>query len=488
MFHHRKAFATTLVLLLFCLSILVNVQLVKAVGPIYIRSDGSIVPSDTSIQKNGNTYTFTNNIYDPIVVEKDDIIIDGAGYTLQGSMSTLGINLSSRTDITVRNMLITNFDYGIYLESSGHITISGTTLTNNNNGLWLSNSSNNTILGNGMDTNVFEDIYVYSSSNNQIKANQIKSSTFDGIYLFSSTNNTISENRIEGNAYGISPYYSSNNRIFHNSFINNQISINPNEPTDIWDDGYPSGGNYWSNHTGVDYFSGPYQNITGSDGIGDTPYIIDANNRDRFPLMNPWPPVMSIGGVVGITGYKLVFKETMNNLLGSLATIDYHWSFSVDKWDGTQWVATAISGSSAPVVGYVIPGLTTVDLPYYVYLPSPSTVKWGDWLRTSYTFHWTYSSTNYSTDYAGKLHVHPGDIAGLAVALPYFGADQRIGIDDANPVAYNWGKLVSWTGTFDPTDTLHIASITMGSRIGIDDVNPIAYYWGKTWTNAPPPG
>jgi hypothetical protein len=36
---------------------------------------------------------------------------------------------------------------------------------------------------------------------------------------------------------------------------------------------------------------------------------------------------------------------------------------------------------------------------------------------------------------------------------------------------------------FDPTDPLHIASVTMRNRIGVDDVNPITYYWGKTWTN-----
>jgi len=57
----------------------------------------------------------------------------------------------------------------------------------------------------------------------------------------------------------------------------------------VWDDSYPSGGNYWSNYAGTDLYSGPYQNITGSDGIGDTPYIIDANNRDNYPLMQPYP-------------------------------------------------------------------------------------------------------------------------------------------------------------------------------------------------------
>ena len=45
----------------------------------------------------------------------------------------------------------------------------------------------------------------------------------------------------------------------------------------VWDNG--SNGNYWSDYTGDD---------AGGDGIGDTPYVIDENNQDRYPLMKPW--------------------------------------------------------------------------------------------------------------------------------------------------------------------------------------------------------
>jgi hypothetical protein len=59
----------------------------------------------------------------------------------------------------------------------------------------------------------------------------------------------------------------------------------------VWDDGYPSGGNFWSDYAGVDLFSGPLQNETGRDGIGDTAYVIDEDNVDRYPLINPWSPI-----------------------------------------------------------------------------------------------------------------------------------------------------------------------------------------------------
>jgi hypothetical protein len=47
-------------------------------------------------------------------------------------------------------------------------------------------------------------------------------------------------------------------------------------------------GNHWSDYTGIDERSGLSQDKPGSDGIGDTQYTIDVNNRDRYPLMEPW--------------------------------------------------------------------------------------------------------------------------------------------------------------------------------------------------------
>jgi parallel beta-helix repeat protein len=265
-----------------------NTQLVRASGTIYIRADGSIDPPEAPIQRNVGTYTFTGDIDGSIIVERDNIVVDGAGHTLQGTGSETGIDLSGRTNVAIQNIKIKTFDSAIYLSSSNHITILGTNIADSSDGIWISDSSSNRISGNNITANVLEGIYILASSDNSISGNNITANTFDGVYLSSSSNNTISGNNIANNGWGVTSYYSSDNRIFHNNFISNFEQADSESSADVWDNGYPSGGNYWSNYAGEDLYSGPGQNVTGSDGIGDEPCNIDEYNQDRYPLMKPY--------------------------------------------------------------------------------------------------------------------------------------------------------------------------------------------------------
>jgi len=88
--------------------------------------------------------------------------------------------------------------------------------------------------------------------------------------------------------YGIWLAYSSYIKIFHNVFIDNGRQAYLIYSQSIsWDNGCPSGGNYWSDYNGEDRYSCQYQNEPGSDGLGDTPYIIDGteSSQDNYPLM-----------------------------------------------------------------------------------------------------------------------------------------------------------------------------------------------------------
>src|SRR3990172_7986246 len=83
-----------------------------AAATTYIRANGSVDPPNPLIQQNGNVYTFTGNINDSLVVQTDNIVIDGGGYALQGpgGMSgTTAIALTGRNNVTIRNMKVTGF-------------------------------------------------------------------------------------------------------------------------------------------------------------------------------------------------------------------------------------------------------------------------------------------------------------------------------------------------------------------------------------------
>ena len=541
----KTASAIMLTLLLTSmLTLAFNIQPVKAEGTIYIRGDGSVDPPTAPISTVDNiTYTFNGNINDSIVVERDGVVVDGAGYTVEGTGGGYGIDLSFRCNVTIRNTQVKAFQYGIQLANSSDCNISGNNITNNslkgvslynsanntfrnnivdgsmanfevegdhmlaffqdvdgsnmldgkplrylvnqenatidnstyssigylalinstnlvieelklenntqgmllaytrnsqvisnnirnnaiygiklvectnitisgnnivNNGLvassswwtrygvcfessnnnflfgnnmsrnyssvWLNSSSNNIILENDMTdsqhitgvrlgnssfntiqgnnlTNfvtIFIAFFVDSSSSNNISENKItagitgigfilRDSSYnnisendmnqirgfdlktsnsniilgnkviapdDDVYAFgiflgdSSSNNRIIENSMEAkNGTNVWLSNSTGNMLFHNNFMacmrqaydyswDNQ-AIPPS--VNVWDDGYPSGGNYWSDYIDVDIYHGPNQNETGSDGIGDTPYNIDVDNRDNYPLMKPFP-------------------------------------------------------------------------------------------------------------------------------------------------------------------------------------------------------
>jgi parallel beta-helix repeat protein len=165
--------------------------------------------------------------------------------------------------------------FGILLNDSLEDTVSGNNVTANDNGVQLFNSSVNTVSENNIANNTYGIYLEFSSNNNTISGNSVTTNSYDGIYLTSSSNNII----------------------FHNNFINNTSQAYVYNSTNTWDNDYPSGGNYWSDYKGIDLYSGPHQNVTGSDGIGDTPYVIDANNTDDYPLMGGFSTFSVAAGV-----------------------------------------------------------------------------------------------------------------------------------------------------------------------------------------------
>jgi parallel beta-helix repeat protein len=199
----------------------------------------------------------------------------------------VGVSINPHSDnSTISGNNITNNEIGVVVDSSSGNTVFDNNLKNNDCGVYIiSYSICNVIAGNNITSNndIWADfgigVYLRTSSNNTISTNIIAANFRAGICFVGSSDNTVSGNNItNNNDYGIVLSSSSNNRFCHNDFIDNnqQVGVSQDSSDNLWDDGYPSGGNYWSDYDGVD--SDP-------DGIGDTEYVIDADSVDNYPLM-----------------------------------------------------------------------------------------------------------------------------------------------------------------------------------------------------------
>jgi len=145
-------------------------------------------------------------------------------------------------------------------------------------------------LVNQQGTQVTQDCGYVAAINctNIIIRNQYLTQNREGLLLAYTENSVVKNTKLENNLYGIYVQSSGNNRIYHNTLINNSVQCYSQSSVNEWDNGYPSGGNSWSDYSGNDTHSGPNQNETGTDGIGDTPYPIDTNNADHYPVLYSW--------------------------------------------------------------------------------------------------------------------------------------------------------------------------------------------------------
>lgn len=167
--------------------------------------------------------------------------------------------------------------YGIRIENSDNCIAVGNSVSDCVGALHLQNATNCTVSHNRLFKNS-QGIRLYSPCTyNKIAANIVSENTYEGMIEAMPDNTT---------------FFS--NVFFHNNFINNTNPFLYRVSGNIWDDGYPSGGNYWSRYGGTDLYSGVFQNETGSDGIGDTPYAVNAYEEDHYPLMHSYDSVRNL--------------------------------------------------------------------------------------------------------------------------------------------------------------------------------------------------
>ena len=182
-------------LLLGALVLAFKVGLVQAQPEVItINSDGSVTPSSAPISSLDNvTYTLTGSISNPsyngVVVERSNMAINGAGYTIQGAYEHQigignGIELANVSNVTIENVNVENCTCGIYVTGSNDTTISGCNSTANTEvGIELDNSFNNTISGNVATENYLQPIIIMPDENT-FNSESMQSIGNGGIFLY----------------------------------------------------------------------------------------------------------------------------------------------------------------------------------------------------------------------------------------------------------------------------------------------------------------
>jgi len=251
-----------------------QIELIKSQGTIYIHSDGSVEGTD-KIQPHGDVFTLSGDVFGEIQVQKSNIVLDGAGYTLlgNGEETSKGIDLSNNrgsdpsrpevSNVTLKNIGIVNFSVGV-----GNV-----------------NTNTNTIIG----------CYI--------------ADCFTGINVVGRPNNVlIKNNTFVNNVNPISIAYSGDVHVItENSFINGNFII-------VWLSPQPDvDKNYWSDYNGTD---------ADGDGVGDTPYVYGGNAESKYldehPLMEPvpvipefpsWTPLLIL--IVAVSLFILIYRSNL---------------------------------------------------------------------------------------------------------------------------------------------------------------------------------
>jgi parallel beta-helix repeat protein len=246
-------------------------------GSVNINADGTFEPATAPILRIGETYTLTGDV-GSITVERSNIVLDGDGNMLPGIVSSYDDTL--QTNITALN------SGGAYLKKVENVTVRNLIIKDSQTGIYLDQATNciitnNTIVGTQAlipQLQITAGVYVWGGNNNTIVGNSL-ADNYNGLYICYHSQNTIVGNTITNStSTGIIFWNASSNILYYNNFIDNAAQASANESSiNVWDNGKE--GNFWSDYNGSD---------SNGDGVGDTPYIIDSNQQDRYPAMAPF--------------------------------------------------------------------------------------------------------------------------------------------------------------------------------------------------------
>lgn len=294
---------------------------------IYVKDEGSLVME----------YTVVSNAYCGITVMTDNR--GQSSVSIRGSdlfyNRDCGVKAGNYSSIYISDSEITYSKYGVDLGYSLGAVIENSIISFNEYGI-IGNYSYARIQNSDISYNSRYGIFYESQSgttvsnswywNNTISSNGIQTPpgwSGAGIYLLGAMYDQVSCNVMVNNGVGLSLHSSYMVTTHHNDFISNYDNA-IDDLSNQFDDG--SEGNYWDDYNGSD---------SNGDGIGDTPYNIDNNTVDNYPLMYPLggcgvsnlDPVADANGPYSGKKYWPVDFDGTGSYDQDGSIIEYEWNF-----------------------------------------------------------------------------------------------------------------------------------------------------------------
>jgi parallel beta-helix repeat protein len=377
--------------------------------------------------------------------------------------------LISSFNNTIANCTLTDNGAGITLYGVNLTSVDVNLISKNMMGLWLYDGSYNTIKGNVIINNTIYQYY-YGLSPAPFPEGEVPRPIgfwhdWGSIVLEGRFNN-ITENTIAYNDIGLSvglPIFGSpgENWIYNNNFINNTEQLWVGS-YNFWDNGYPQGGNYFSDYTGTDNYSGPDQNEANPDGIGDAPFDLakwwsilslppgetEAKRWAKYPLMKPYGEPHDLGlklsmpktvipqgyniGTINVTIINYGLETENSSFTLQIVATNYTQTITLTSRDSTtltfQWNTTnlpkgnyTISAQISPVLGETDTSDNALTCTLTITIPGDytgdGTVNYDDvdLLRLSWQSHQGQANYNPNVDFNMDGIVNIADVAAISL-------------------------------------------------------------------------
>ncbi len=241
--------------------------------------------------------TLTENHEGNIIVDANDVTLDCHLFSVSGTGSGNGIELTGRSGVRVRRCNVQGFDFGFLLVDSNRNKLEeNTAVDNGRNGFRLVRSVENMLEKNTANGNAQSGFFILRSDNNTLKVNTAVGNGFNGFRLARSNNNTLTVNTAVDNGFGRNRnqrngfhlFGSDNNTLTNNTAVGNRRAgfslgdSNNNTVEDNTAEGNLTGFQLLANRGGIGSNNNTFDDNTANGNARNGFIVLDTSELNTF--------------------------------------------------------------------------------------------------------------------------------------------------------------------------------------------------------------